>query len=229
MKKRLCLLLPLLPLAVLPASAMATLKMITTPGVAPDAVSAVKMYFSGNINEEKVTELTMALDEANMRFKNAHDLYLYINSRGGELDSAHVAYLAIKSSRIPVTTVDMSMTASAATVLFCGAKNRVMLPNTTLLIHPPAVNQSEKSSTPDSLELKQQWSSHYVDMLKNVYRQCTTLSDEAMNKALHSEDAHLFLSNSEAEKIGITTATEEQIHAADVVYFINDGSPRDKG
>ncbi|GAB7262453.1 hypothetical protein [Dickeya ananatis] len=50
-----------------------------------------------------------------------------------------------------------------------------------------------------------------------------------MNKALHSEDAHLFLSNSEAENIGITTATEEQIHAADVVYFINDGSPRDKG
>ncbi|GGB92298.1 MULTISPECIES: hypothetical protein [Dickeya] len=70
MNKRLCLLL-----AVLPATAMANLKTVTTPGVAPDAVTAVKMHFNGNINQEKINELTMALDEANMRFKNAHDLY----------------------------------------------------------------------------------------------------------------------------------------------------------
>ncbi|QWT41539.1 ATP-dependent Clp protease proteolytic subunit [Dickeya dadantii] len=224
MNKRLCLLL-----ALLPVTAMANLKTITTPGIAPDAVTAVKMYFSGNINEEKITELTMALDEANMRFKNAHDLYLYLNSGGGDLDSAHAAYLAIKSSHIPVTAVDMSMTASAATLLFCGAKNRVMLTDTAILIHPPTVNQNEKSSAPDSLELKRQWSGHYVDMLKNVYRQCTTLSDEAMNKALYSEDAHLFLNNQEAENIRMATATEEQIHAAEVAYFISDAPGRDKG
>ncbi|AIR71213.1 ATP-dependent Clp protease proteolytic subunit [Dickeya fangzhongdai] len=224
MNKRLCLLL-----ALLPVTAMANLKTVTTPGIAPDAVTAVKMYFNGNINQEKINELTMALDEANMRFKNAHDLYLYINSAGGDLDSAHAAYLAIKSSRIPVTTVDISMTASAATVLFCGARNRIMLTDTAILIHPPTVNQNEKSSAPDSLALKRQWSEHYVDMLKNVYRQCTTLSDEAMNKALYSEDAHLFLNNQEAEKIGIATATEDRIHAAEFAYFISDGQDRNKG
>ncbi|ACS86423.1 ATP-dependent Clp protease proteolytic subunit [Musicola paradisiaca] len=203
-------------------SVQASLKVISTPGVKAEEVDSVKMYFTGAVNQHNITELTTALDEANMRFKNAQAIYLYINSRGGEMDSGHSGYLAIRSSRIPVTTVDLSVVGSAATMLFCGAQNRVMLKDTLIMIHAPKVGIGEKEAAPDMLDSHHQWMDNYVGMLKNIYRECTSLSDDELRQRLYSEDNHLFLNNQDAEKIKISTRTEDKIRAAEVVYFIDD-------
>ncbi len=67
------------------------------------------------------------LDEINQRYVNAKELVISFSSDGGDMDAALSMYYAIKSSQIPVTTVNVSAVMSAATIPFCAAKKEKSL------------------------------------------------------------------------------------------------------
>ncbi len=68
------------------------------------------------------------------------DIYLYINSPGGEVSAGLAIYDTIKYISCQVTTIGMGMCASmGAFLLSAGEKGkRYALPNTKIMIHQPA-------------------------------------------------------------------------------------------
>lgn len=68
------------------------------------------------------------------------DIYLYINSPGGEVSAGLAIYDTIKYISCKVTTIGMGMCASmGAFLLSAGEKGkRYALPNTKIMIHQPA-------------------------------------------------------------------------------------------
>lgn len=66
-------------------------------------------------------------------------IYLYISSPGGHVESGDVIYDIIKFIKPAVKVIGTGWVASAATTIFLAAdkKNRFALPNTRFLIHQP--------------------------------------------------------------------------------------------
>jgi ATP-dependent Clp protease protease subunit len=67
------------------------------------------------------------------------DIYLYINSPGGAVNSMFAIYDTMQLVKAPVATVALGMAASSAAVLLAGgaAGKRYALPNSRILIHQP--------------------------------------------------------------------------------------------
>ncbi len=96
------------------------------------------IYFSEEVTRESCRELNMQL----MMLETEHPgqrIVLYIDSPGGSVDSGLAVYDTIRLISSPVTTVVMGMAASMGSLIFLAGENRIMLPNSRLLIHDPYI------------------------------------------------------------------------------------------
>lgn len=191
----------------------------------PPPVSTVKIVYTGKVNQEKIAALGSALDEINLKYKSAHDIYLYISSSGGKVDSGNVGYQVIRSSVVPVTTINLSEVDSAATMLYCAGQKRLVLDDTSFLLHAPT-RWFEGKLAANQIINSQEASASRTE-LKTIYRSCTNLSDERIDKITYSEDTHLIADVEKALSIGLATGTAKNVVPADATWYIYDG-PHDK-
>lgn len=167
----------------------------------------------GEITEEAANDFADKLLELNMESEDEW-ITLLITSSGGEVNSGLMMYDAIVGSKAPVRAVCMGKAYSMGAVLFACAKERVMLPNSELMLHQPLLggrvsgNASSIKSISDSLlETKKK--------LNNLLAAHTGKTAEALDEATSYD--HYF-SPTEAIAFGLC---ERQISFADVIDFAN--------
>ena len=109
----------------------------------------------GEITEETAVDFTDQILDLNMESEDP--ITVLINSPGGEINSGLLMLDAIVGSKAPVRTVCRGKAYSMAAVLFASAKERLMLPNSELMLHQPLMggrisgNASSIKSISDSL------------------------------------------------------------------------------
>lgn len=210
----------------LPVSAASATPIKVGPGGENnDAVSIAKIYYAGPVTPENISELIQTVDDANIKYKSLKRIYIYINSFGGDMDSGYAGYWAIKSSRTPVTTVNIGNVMSSATMLFCGADDRQSLKGGRFLLHPASVNGGNAEYQPDQLERQARNLENYINMFRNVYKECTKLSDQEISSLLSSENQRREMQPDEAQKYGMITKIADKIVDGSVSYFVPSSAP----
>jgi len=214
-------------LAISLATAQADIMSVAPDEGQPDEATAVKVFFVGEVTERKVSELISVIDRLNSEHKTLQAIYLYINSPGGDMDSAQTAYWAIKSSSIPVTAVNISTVASVAAVMFCGAKERMAFPGTVFVLRPASVTLPEMSMQPVQFELSRELLKSYNDVFASVYDECSSLSAEEIAAIVESEDNRLLMRAGEAREKGIVSAETKEVIGSPLSYTIVGGDSLD--
>ena len=109
----------------------------------------------GEITEEAANDFSDKILELNM--ESDEPITVLINSSGGEINSGLSMYDAIVGSKAPVRMVCIGKAYSMGAVLFTCANERLMLPNSELMLHQPLLggrvsgNASSIKSISDSL------------------------------------------------------------------------------
>ncbi len=128
---------------------------ITQVPVESKLLSDRKIFIEGEITENTAIEFVKKILWLNS--ESDETITCLINSPGGEINSGLLMYDAIVDSRAPVRTVCMGKAYSMGAVLFVCAKERLMLPNSELMLHQPLLggrvsgNASSIRSISDSL------------------------------------------------------------------------------
>ncbi len=187
---------------------------------ASETVTEAKIYFTAGVSVTSASELIQVIDNLNANYKNLQKIYLYINSYGGDMDSGYAGYWAVKSSRVPVTTVNLSTVMSSATMIFCGAENRLSRKGGRFILHPPSKYYKDRSFQPDELITAGQDLQGYVAMFTEVYKECSRYSDQEISTLLSSENLRKFLLPEEAKARGIISGLAGKIVATPVAYYI---------
>lgn len=110
----------------------------------------------GEITEDVAIDFVNKMLELNMESSDEWITVLII-SPGGEINSGLMMYDAIVGSKAPVRMVCMGKAYSMGAVLFASANERLMLPNSELMLHQPLLggrvsgNASSIKSISDSL------------------------------------------------------------------------------
>jgi ATP-dependent Clp protease, protease subunit len=96
---------------------------------------------------KKVMEQMLALDSS----EPGKDIYLFLNSPGGEVNSGFGIYDVMRFVESPVKVIVTGLAASIATVILLGAKkeHRFSLPNSRLLIHQPLIGGNVQGQASD--------------------------------------------------------------------------------
>lgn len=74
-------------------------------------------------------------EDKNLPVKNRKNIYLYINSDGGDCVMGTQVLSAIKYSKTPVITVGFAKCASMASYILASGHKRLCFPNTIVLYH----------------------------------------------------------------------------------------------
>lgn len=186
-------------------------------------VKTVKVTFSGLITIKKSAAFMSVLDEINQRYVNAEHVYLYFNSVGGDMDSALSMYYAIRGSRLPVTTVNLSVVASAATIPYCAADQRQSMKEAIFIIHPAQMGSlDDKNVTPSKIRITENYISNYNTLFMNIYSHCTDFSAQQLKEPLYSDDSRLYLSAAQSVQHRMSTQIVDKMTAAPVSYFVTD-------
>ncbi|KAB8033525.1 ATP-dependent Clp protease proteolytic subunit [Fluviispira multicolorata] len=96
---------------------------------------------------KKIIEQLLALESAD----TAKDIWIFLNSPGGEVNSGFGIYDTIRFIRPEVKIIVTGLAASIATVILLAAepKHRYSLPNARLLIHQPLIGGSIQGQASD--------------------------------------------------------------------------------
>lgn len=185
-------------------------------------VKYAKILFSEEVTRDSVPKLISTIEEINRDHEGLEKIYLYIISWGGDADGGEAAYQIIKSSRIPITTVNLANVGSAATFMFCGGKERLSFEDGTFLLHPPANVAPKRTWTPDELRQMEEVLRTYVNFGVEVYKSCTTIPEAEIKALLYSEDQRLVLSAKQAKEKGLISGTVSEIIDTPYSYLVSD-------
>ncbi|MEA5650034.1 MAG: ATP-dependent Clp protease proteolytic subunit [Cutibacterium granulosum] len=126
---------------------------------------------------------------------------MYINSPGGSFSAMSAIYDTMKYVRPDVQTVCLGMAASAAAVLLAaGTKGkRFALPNSTILIHPPAMGQATYGQATD-IEILDNEIQRIRRLMETMLSEATGQSVEQVSKDV---DRDKYLTAPEAKEYGL--------------------------
>jgi ATP-dependent Clp protease protease subunit len=191
--------------------------------VKPGEVQQAKIIYSGEVNSRQAAELISAIDEINNDYPATKLIKLYISSFGGSMESGYLAMQAVKGSVIPIETINAGMNASAATLIYCGADKRYTFPHSSFILHPSAApNLKTDWIRPNDIDLLKKDVEDGNKFFRSVYKKCTSLSSDEIDKVLYSNDsARYFLAN-EAKKIKLSQGEISGITPTPVSYYITD-------
>jgi len=177
-----------------------------------------KVYYTGDMQTSTVIKLVSVIDEINKN-NNVDNIYLYINSYGGDMDAGLMAAAAIKSSRTPITAIAMSTVGSSATIMFCAAKDRRSLPDGSIYLHPAFTSHSGDLRPADITYLGKE-NNRFNEMFKKTYRECTKLDEGKINEILNSEYNRETYSPEKAISAGLISKIDEKILEANYNYYV---------
>ena len=96
-----------------------------------------KIFLTGAVDHASMDSLIKQLLYLNETDPD-QEITIYINSPGGEVSSGLAAYDLMNLIDNPITTFCIGEAASMAAILFLAGEKRIMLPDSTLMIHDPA-------------------------------------------------------------------------------------------
>ncbi|MFB2935355.1 ClpP family protease [Aerosakkonemataceae cyanobacterium BLCC-F154] len=138
------------------------------------------------------------------------DIYLYINSEGGEINSGLAIYDTIKSLKSDVVTVSLGECSSMATLLLAsGTKGkRFAMPNSRIMIHQPLGGVRGQAS---DIAIKAKEMLRLRSLLNNLLVQ---LTGQPLSKIEIDSERDFFMSAQEAKAYGIVDQVTNQLPSA---------------
>ena len=167
----------------------------------------------GEITEDVAVDFLDQLLELNM--ESEEPITVLINTPGGEINSGLMMVDAIVGSRAPVRMVCTGKAYSMGAVLFACANERLMLPNSELMLHQPLLggrvsgNASSIKSISDSLlETKTK--------LNKLIASYTGKNEDEIDEATNYD--HYFSADEAIE----FKLCDKMISFADIIVFMNE-------
>jgi ATP-dependent Clp protease protease subunit len=158
-----------------------------------------RIVFLGSAIDDMVANIIVA----QLLFLDAddpeRDIYLYINSPGGNVYAGLAIYDTIQHLRAPVATFCVGMAASMGAVLLAGgmAGKRSALPNSRILIHQPS---SGYQGTAADIEIAAKEVLGIRERLNGILAQHT---GQPIEKVADDVDRDYFMSPDEAQTYGL--------------------------
>ncbi|MFB2896485.1 ClpP family protease [Aerosakkonemataceae cyanobacterium BLCC-F50] len=139
------------------------------------------------------------------------DIYLYINSRGGDIQPGLAIYDTIRSLKSDVVTVSVGECSSmAAMLLASGTKGkRFALPNSRIMIHQPSIYDVGGQASEIAIAAKEIL--HSRTLLNSLLAQ---LTGQPLNKIEVDTERDFFMSAQEAKVYGIVDKVINQLPSA---------------
>ncbi len=215
-------LISLLFLIVFSASSSRAELINVTPDDDKNKPLEVNIYFSSEVNNKSVSELGAALSSVAINYPSVKKINMIVNSPGGSVKAGQLGYMLVKSSQIPVHAINVALTASAASWIFCGAKERTALPGAFFLLHPAALDGYSEQLKPDVLQRLTQQIDEANEFSALVYKQCTNLSENEIAQINKAEYFAKYIGVAEASDIKLIDGVQENIPEAGASYFIHD-------
>jgi ATP-dependent Clp protease protease subunit len=148
-----------------------------------------EIYFFTDVTQESCHDLCRKINEMNkelLKFSIQYNsappnIYLYINSLGGDLLSAFGVVDTIKNSRIPVVSIIHGQAASAATIISMSCHKRYITRHSFMLIHQLSTGCEGKYE-----ELYENFKNDtlFMDTLYDLYSEHTTMKKTDIKEAL---------------------------------------------
>jgi len=94
---------------------------------------SMQMWLCGDVNDEMLSnffEFFSQIPDGKI------PINIHISSGGGDVDSGIAMYDALRSLPNPIITYGYGTVGSIAVVIFCAGDERILTPNTMILIHP---------------------------------------------------------------------------------------------
>lgn len=158
-----------------------------------------RIVFLGGPIDDNVANLVIAQFLFLQSEDPEKDIFLYVNSPGGIVDSGLAIYDTIQYIRPQVATICMGVAASmAALLLSCGAKGkRYALPNSRVMIHQP-LGGAEGRATDIEIEARE------ILRLREIGNQILVKhTGQPLDKIERDVDRNFWMSANDAKEYGI--------------------------
>ena len=176
-----------------------------------------RIVFLGSAIDDNVANIILA----QLLFLDAEDpekdIYLYLNSPGGDVYAGLAIYDTIQHLRAPVATYCVGMAASMAAILMAGGAKgkRNALPNSRLMIHQPS---SGAKGTASDIEIAANEILYTRARLNEILAEHT---GQTVEKVKEDVDRDRFMSPEEAVEYGLIDRVLEgpvstELHLRDV-------------
>jgi ATP-dependent Clp protease protease subunit len=167
-----------------------------------------RIIFMGDAIEDHTANLVIAqllfLDSEDTE----KDIFLYINSPGGIVNSGLAIYDTMQYVRAPVSTICIGMAASMAAVLLAaGAKGkRYALPHSRIMIHQGS--GGFRGNAPDAVIQMKEWEKLVILNNEILARH----TGQPLDKVSHDTERDYFMAPDEAKDYGIIDAVYSMPH-----------------
>lgn len=163
------------------------------------------IYYYTDVSQESCLDLNRKINDLNkelLKYSIEYDcpppnIYLHINSPGGDLLSAFSTVDVIKNSRIPIISIVEGSAASAATIISMVCHKRYISPSSFMLIHQLSSENCGKYE-----ELKDNFvnSTKFMNLVYKLYKKHSTMNDKEIKKILSHD---LWLTSKECVSRGL--------------------------
>lgn len=168
------------------------------------------IYFYGNVNTKNAIKLNTAIKDITKKLMTIQldfdidnlKIYLHINSFGGSVFAGLAIIDTILSSQIPIVSIVEGSAASAATLISVVCSERIIKPNSFMLIHQISSGFWGKME-----EIKDEFINlkKLTKKLKGIYKEHTTIEKDNL-KGLLKRD--LWLDSKECLEYGLVDKVE---------------------
>ena len=155
------------------------------------------LFLVDEINSESANRIAAQL--VMLDLESNDDIYLFINSEGGNVTDTMAIYDVMHAIASDVSTICIGEAASGAAVLLCGGVTgkRYMLPNARIMMHQP--QGGIEGSTRD-VEIEAKELIRLRELLSDIIGKHTGLSQDRLQTLL---DRDTYLTPEQAKQMGI--------------------------
>nr|YP_010566676.1 clp protease proteolytic subunit [Medicago soleirolii]UZC32215.1 clp protease proteolytic subunit [Medicago soleirolii]UZC32291.1 clp protease proteolytic subunit [Medicago soleirolii] len=166
-----------------------------------------RLLFLGQEIESEVSNQLVGLMVFLSLEDKTRDLYLLINSPGGEVMSGMAIFDAMQFVQPDVHTLGIGLAASMGSLLLVGGEftKRIAFPNARVMIHQPSISFFEGSATDCAVEADELL--NLRNLMTDIYAQRT---GKAFWKIYVDMERDFFMSAEEAQDHGIVDLVADQ-------------------
>lgn len=164
-------------------------------------VEGSDVFFFSDVTQDSILELCIVLKKLERKLGRLVDrpvIRLHIHSEGGDLCAGLGCMDYIRSLKAHVVTIVEGVCASAATFVFLGGSERIVTPNSYVLIHQLSHDiWGQYEQLKDEMKQCEQLMAH----IKRVYLRETNIPERKLDRLLKRD---LYLSHKQCVKYGVT-------------------------
>jgi len=141
------------------------------------------------------------------------DIYLYLNSPGGEIPAGMAIYDTLRSLRSDVVTVSIGSSMSMASLLLAaGTKGkRLALPNTRIMIHQPLLPRVYITGQASEVAIE---AKELLYLKRKLGQLMADLTGQPLSRIEADSDRDFYLSAQEAKAYGLVDRVVHQLPSA---------------